>query len=1195
MTDIAEDHIVRADFLSEPARVKKLERRGAFWLFEAVLVDSMKFVDKRLSQAQVEQLERVDGDGGEGAAAVHPEDLFLFVEALRVGHAHRFDPMLAVSTSTIEPVPHQLEAVYDYALEQPRLRFMIADDAGAGKTIMGGLILKEMVHRGLVERVLVVAPGHLVTQWRREMHEKFGLELQTVDRGVLRAHAGNAAWRKTNRAVTSIDFAKQDDVHEGLEEVDWDLVIVDEAHKMSAYTRTYTRSAGDDGTYSSGRRSAKVDKTKRYRFGETLSERTQHLLFLTATPHRGKEDNFRLLVDLLRPGFFANNEILRDAVEAGENPFFIRRLKEDLRDFQGRPLFPQRHVNSVQFHLSDRERDLYERVTDYVTDHWDRAKDNRHITFAMIILQRRLTSSTHAILSSLKRRRQKLEDLLEWPERIADSHRLAGQDGGDVDWGDLSENDVEDLPAETLEELHEKLEQLTVAQNPDEIRAEIRILDDLIDHARRVRNRGDESKFLRLRDEILQQLGGRKLLIFTEHKDTLFYLEERLGDLGYAVNVIHGGMSHEARVGAERVFREETQILVATEAAGEGINLQFCSWMVNYDIPWNPSRLEQRMGRIHRYGQEREVYIWNLVSRDTREGDLLDTLFTKLDQMRRDLGTDRVFDVIGDVVPGRDLSGLLRQAVMDQGTLEDLRDAIEHLESADVDQTIERIYQNSLATRHLDLERLQREKQNAEEHRLVPEYIEDFVRRGLERLGGEVIARQDAGFRIEKVPRELRKVADADAFRRKWGRLKNRYRRVAFRKEVADGGSATGRSATSRRHDADEAEWDFVAPGHPLLEALEGALLERVDTAGRPRAVFSDPQKGREGVLWFVRGEIADATGSSAPGGDGRGRVTRLFCIHQRGPDDFQPLPPSSLWDMEPRPAFTEDTDTGPLPHADWLDDEGPLEDFLYDRVLGDFLEEIQQKRDRRVGIKERYGLKSLDYLISESEEKLRKYEQKQAAGEDYDLARRRERNRHETLEARRDALLDEISAERNLTIEAPDIFAAALLIDPEATADDVPAGRESGGAERDSESEPEKEPTGSGPAMTRDEEIEAVGMQVAAAYETSAGREVEDVSKADHGGFDLRSRPSKETEETNEPRYIEVKARARSGAVRITANEWKYARKFGDRYWLYIVTDAGTDSPTLKRIQNPASRFEEGDDIRATGYQIDEIAWRET
>lgn len=1134
---LAEGQVITAPFLPGPARVKKFAERRGYHLLEVTLDGSGEYRSLRLTPTQVAEIavakrtpEALSGD---------PEEFFLLVEANRIRLAHQFDPMLAVSVSQVDPLPHQIEAVYHHALEQPHLRFLIADDPGAGKTIMAGLVLKEMQARRLVRRVLIVAPGHLKYQWQREMKEKFGVNFRLVDRDVMRSAWGENVWQELPQAITSVDFIKQDDVKATLASGHWDLVIVDEAHKMSA-------------TAYEGRERVKVDKTKRYQVGELLSGRTDHLLFLTATPHRGDEENFRLFLDLLRPGFFAKTELLRESVERGENPVFIRRLKEDMRTFDGKPIFPPRHVKTVQFRMTEPEIRLYNEVTSYVKNYYDQARENRHITFAMLILQRRLTSSVHAILSSLKRRRDRLEELLHLPEKIRGDAQYEGFRG-------ITEEELEDMEEAEREAIEERLEQLTIAKNIGDVKAEIEKLDALIEQAEEVRSQEIESKLVKLRDEILSTLAGRKLLIFTEHKDTLWYLRDKLQAWGYSVCLIHGGMDLDARIEAERTFRHDAQILVATEAAGEGINLQFCSLMVNYDIPWNPNRLEQRMGRVHRYGQDREVYIWNLISKDTMEGRVLDRLFDKLERMRQAMGTDRVFDVIGEVIRGERLSDLLRDAVTGQRRMEEIEFQIEQVDEEETRELLDRIFMTALATRHIDYTGLERETLTAEENRLVPEYVEDFFLRGFRRLGGKATA-IEGGYRVESVPFELRRLSDDYDFKTLYGKVHPEYRRITFDKTVA------------RR----DGRYEFVAPGHPLLEALNEVVLREFGRDPGGYAVFEDPEGTRRGALWFVDGVVTDGTGKPA------GR--RVFALLQDPPGEVSRINAAVLWDLEPAPSRDVPAET-----LDLIADRDAIEEHVVGEVLLPYRDEIAERRERDAEIKRRYGLRSLDYLIQESNGKLVDYETRAAEGEDMDIAIRQERRRLEEQGRRREELEREIRLESNLTVSEPRILGVAAVLPAVAYGEEEPVAPQ--GMERGAE---EEAPVVEAGGAVSDEEIERVGMEVAQQYEESQGRRVEDVSDEKHGGFDLRSLMVDEDGRIADVRYIEVKARARSGAIRLTANEWKKARHFGEAYWLYVVTEAGTDDPTLERIQNPAARFREEEDIFATGFIIPEDRWRE-
>lgn len=1126
---LAQGQRIQADFLPEPATIKNVDSRSGYTKVEVVLEESQTFYTKNLRPNQVAQVEVLDAQPE--ILSGDPTAFFLNIEAHRIRLAHQFDPRLAVSVSQVDPLPHQIEAVYRHALQMPRMRFLIADDAGAGKTIMAGLILKEMQQRGLVERVLVVAPGHLKYQWQREMKERFNTPFKLVNRQVIRASWGENVWQEHPRAIASIDFLKQDDIKATLRSARWDLVIVDEAHKMSAYV--YETKDGE-----------KIEKTQRYRTGEVLSEQSEHALFLSATPHKGDEDNFRLFLDLLRPGFFANKELLEESVERGENPLFIRRLKEDMKTFDGEPLFPPRHVKTTPFELTDEEMRLYNEVTSYIKNYYDQAKEKRHIAFAMVILQRRLTSSVHAILSSLERRQTKLQQYLKYPDKIA-QHEEEYREVANLD-----EEEIADLSEEERDEVERKLEEMTIARNIDDVEREVRELEGLIEQAERVKSQEIESKLRTLRDDILDQLGDRKLLIFTEHKDTLWYLEEKLKAWGYSVTLIHGGMHLDARIDAEEEFKHQSQIMVATEAAGEGINLQFCSLMVNYDIPWNPNRLEQRMGRIHRYGQNREVYIWNLIAENTREGQILDKLFKKLDRMRKALGTDRVFDIIGDVIPGTSLNDLLKEAILDQRQMEDIEFDIERVDEEATRETLERVFMSSLATEHIDYTGLLKDQLKAKENRLVPEYVRDYFLRAFDHVGGDFTA-IDHGFRVSSVPYALRQRNEDTGFTTRYGKVQPSYSKITFSKEVAQ-----------RKNG-----FEYVAPGHPLLEALTDHILTTT-TDKQTHAVFFDPEQKRQGVIWFVEGIVRDGTGSEA------GR--RVFAVLQKPDGSLQKLNPAVLWDVEPAP----DAD---LPDAirNLTTGHDDIEDYLMADVLFPYQDEIEARRENDARIKERYGLRSLEYLISESNDKLFEYEHRAEQGEDMRIATQNEKRNRDKLEARREALKEEIRLERNVTVDAPRILGvAAVIADPSAVSysDDPPSGLVS-----EDES----------PGMARDDEIEAVGMRVATNYEEAHGWTVDDVSGEDHGGFDLRSIRYNDDGALGAVRYVEVKARSRTGKIRLTSNEWKKARHFGDEYWLYVVTQAATDDPELTRIQNPAARFSEGENIFATGYIIDQDAWQ--
>ncbi|MCL6596914.1 MAG: DEAD/DEAH box helicase family protein [Firmicutes bacterium] len=609
--------VVRAPFLGEDCRVVRAERFGPGLRLCTVGVVSQEYRERILTAeqaAQVEQVRCADTFTGDAAR------FLLGVEAMRLGLAYEYDPYFALSVSRVDPLPHQLEAVYEHFLRLPRIRFLLADDPGAGKTIMAGLLLRELKARGLVKRILIVTPANLTFQWQREMRDKFRETFEIVRGDVLRAAYGSNPWQEKDQVITSVSWiSRVEDARDSLLRAGhWDLVIVDEAHKMSAQDRDHP--------------------TLAYRIGQALSDMTDHLLLMTATPHKGDPVHFCLFLELLDKDVYGDVKSLEEAMRRNRAPFYLRRTKEALRSFpdpdSGRthPLFTRREVQTVPFHLTPDEHAFYDELTRYVQDQSEiAAQENspaaRALRFTMAMLQRRFASSVYACRRSLERMRDRRLKILEDPEAyLREQQRKAWR---------LSE-DPDDWEEDEREEFERELEGVVLRFDPRSLRADVARLERLIEQARALEASGSGSKIEQLRriatDHGLFGDPNMKLLVFTEHKDTLDYLagdgkEGRpLGWLrrwGLTVSTIHGGMkvgdrdTPGTRLFAEREFRETSQVLVATEAAGEGINLQFCWLMVNYDIPWSPVRLEQRIGRIHRYGQEHDVLAINFVASRT--------------------------------------------------------------------------------------------------------------------------------------------------------------------------------------------------------------------------------------------------------------------------------------------------------------------------------------------------------------------------------------------------------------------------------------------------------------------------------------------------------------------------------------------------------------------------------------------------
>jgi SNF2 family DNA or RNA helicase len=1107
--NLKEGNIIEGPFWPERIRVISYRKIGASIEVYGVGLNTGRFYSRILTSSDLDKIKWVEAKKRDFSGDA--ESFFLVIEGRRIRLAHQFDPLYAVNVSQIDPLPHQIDGVYFHILRHPRIRFLLADDPGAGKTIMAGLLLKELKQRGLVNRILIVVPGHLKDQWIREMKEKFSETFKVIDRAVIEASWGRNVWLEENQAITSMDFAKQEDVMLSLAEATWDLVIVDEAHKLAAYE------------YGAG----KIAKTQRYKLGELLSRNSNFLLFLTATPHRGDPSNFRLFLDLLEPGFFATNEILMESIRNRENPIFLRRLKEDLKTFDGTPIFPPRKVKTVKYRLSPDEKRLYNAVTEYVEKYYNKAleieeeKRRRNITFALLILQRRLASSVRAVRKSLERRKSKLEELLKQGELIQEV-------------GYISEEVLEDMPEkERWEKEEELLGKLTSSKTLEELKEEIDKLGELIQLAKEIEKKEIETKLSELKRVMeIEKLKEKKekLLVFTESKDTLDYLVEKIREWGFSVTYIHGGMDLDKRIQAEHEFKEKAQIMVSTEAGGEGVNLQFCWLMVNYDIPWNPNRLEQRMGRIHRYGQQYEVHIYNLVAIDTKEGKILEKLLTKLEIIGEQMG--KVFDVIGDIVSaylpaGKTLQDLIIEAITNKRSLDEILQDFERVPDEEAIKRAKEAALEGLATRYIDFSRILGEMRTAKENRLVPEYIEKFFLKAAEKLEVKIERRKDGFWRIANVPYELRRDLPYH-FKIKYGNVFKEYGKFSFDKEKAFKEQA-----------------EFIAPGHPLLEAIIEKIFEKYSGEVEKGATFIDPSGMMNGFIWFLEGQINDGNDQVA------GR--RIFALYQDNQNNIKQVSPSILWDLKPaNPNSFNITNTT-------IVNEDAVIAFAVENVLTKYLNEIKVQREHDAEIKKKYGLRSLQELILRSEEKLIEYETKRAKGKEIpEAVIQAEIRKKEDFERKKAELEKRIQAETNLLLSPPKILGVARVV-PQLPVEDE---------------------------LKEDLEIEKIGMQIAMNFEISHGRDPEDVS-SQNLGFDIRSRTP-----DGSYRYIEVKTRAREGKIALTPNEWLMAHRLGDEYWLYVIVNVAT-KPELYTIQNPASKLKPNEMVEIVRYIIDKDDWK--
>ncbi|MDE0416418.1 MAG: helicase-related protein [bacterium] len=1071
---------------------------------------------------------------------VPADRLRLLVESVRIRLAYTYDRQFAVSLSGIRTLPHQIEAVYMKMLPQPRLRFLLADDPGAGKTIMAGLLIKELKLREAIERCLILVPAPLTIQWQDELLRFFNEPFQIIHSANDQQQLLNL-WERERQVVSSIDYAKQDDVRQRVWQQQWDLIIIDEAHKCSAYTK---RASG---------REDEVERTKRYQLAEHLSEQCDNLLLLTATPHHGDEDRFAHFIRLLDRDLFpephrfseAAGSIRRDILKLGEDcPWSLRRLKEDLKDLHGRRLFPDRHVQTVSFALGPEEYAIYKAVTAYINEFFPQATGRRKnsIALARTVFQRRLASSTHAIHESLRRRRKKLDDLLHELETLPPARRARrlAQLQGRLSDAEQDEDDLDEVSRDAL------IDEATTAAELDQLRAELAELGDLVARVGRAQESGRDSKLVALREcvqrsEFEELKDGRgKLLVFTEHRDTLDYLRKHLKVWGYSTCQIHGGMNPRERKQAQEDFRTSRQICVATEAAGEGINLQFCHLMINYDLPWNPTRLEQRLGRIHRIGQTRDVYAFNFVATSSDdgqpviEGRILERLLGKLDRMRDALG-DRVFDVVGEVLSLNkvNLPDMLREVAYEPRRLDDYLDAIDRIEPGLLGR-YEQATGIALARGHVDFSAFAQANLESEERRLMPRYVESHFVSAAKTVGLRAEARADGLWRIEHVRADLR--SERLAAVRRLGAPNASYRKLTFYKEHLE---------KDQHLDA-----VLLGPGHAIYAAVDEKLNELLqDIVGRT-AVYVDSMTSAPYRLHFyeitVRGQTTEgeATTIHAELAAVREEVTEGMVGNER----FEVVPNDILIDLPEHPHPPET-----LPDIDY----GPVSDYVKATVQMERRSAARDERGRYADVARDYLKRSFDARVRAAQNRVMRLKSREQTEPEVALARQRaEQNLADLERARRERIVgvDRLHVARH----GPVRHVASCLVLPSDTAiDSFPELAE-------------EQDTG----LKR--QIELAAENIVVAHEEARNRECERVGHLKIG-FDIRSLavPDPQTgyrDPVNGVRRIEVKGRQAGRPVRLTTNEWYKAQQLGDTYWLYVVWDP-LDNPDADpvMVRNPA------------------------
>ena len=1061
---------------------------------------------------------------GSRAFDANATDFKMVAEAQRITLAGLFDPMLAVATSDVRPLPHQIRAVYGELLPRTPLRFLLADDPGAGKTIMAGLYIKELLLRDDVRQCLIVAPGGLVEQWQDELFFKFGLRFDLLTNQLIDANVNLNVFESNPLLIARMDqLSRNEELQAQLKETEWDLIIVDEAHRMGAH-------------YFGG----KLEKTKRFLLGEMLGRITRHLLLMTATPHSGKEEDFQLFLTLLDRDRFEG----KNTKTANTDGIMRRMVKEDLLTFDGKKLFPERRAETVPYELTELEYSLYEQVTAYVREGMNRAdrvggKRKNTVGFALTVLQRRLASSPEAIYKSLVRRTERLE-----------RKKLEILNGTYTDREptvDVEGLDADDYSSEQIEELEEELlDAATAAQTVEELDAELLELAELTTVAKQVRDSGTDRKWTELsrilQDEALTvDANGwpRKLIIFTEHRDTLDYLAGRIRTLigkPSAVQAIHGGVRRRERrmITEEFTKNRDCQILLATDAAGEGLNLQAAHLMVNYDLPWNPNRIEQRFGRIHRIGQEEVCRLWNIVASNTREGDVFVRLLAKIEEQRKAYG-GKVFDVLGEAFSETPLRELLLDAIR-YGELPEVRakmhEVIDHKVSDGLKELLD---ERALASDHLadaDLAKLRAAMDEARARRLQPHYIELAFKAAFTRLGGRIARRERGRYEIANVPAQIRAS--------KFQPIATKYDRVTFDLEHVQS--------------EELARADLLAPGHPLHDAVMDEAIRHFGSTLNSGTVLVSATLEEPHLLVGVVEEVADATGAAVSRRFGYAYVDSLGTVTPAGPAPYL--------DCVAAPDTPAVATARQLP---WLADaEDRANSWIITTQLPEYLSEVQPRRTaelakcRDLVVKRLEGERDrilLDAAVAA---------EKEQAGEKPKESAESLNRKAVELDARLRNRLELLDKQALMSTKPPRIVTAALVLPVAMVDGELPA---------------------SAPIHAKEtKEVERRGVDLVMSTERALGRTPVE-QPFNNKGFDILSSDS-----GGDTYRIEVKARL-DGAKDffVTHNEVMVGKNAVPRYRLALVKvdPRGPDHDEVRYLDNPFASTDLGD-FHSTGIRGD-------
>ena len=1086
-----------------------------------------------------------------------PNHVWSLAEAHRLAHGHLFNPAFASETSRIDPLPHQRLAVYEHMLHEFPLRLLLADDAGAGKTIMTGLYVREMLARRLIRRVLIAPPAGLVGNWQRELGDLFRLQFR-IATGLDARTSNPFVGPESDLVITSIDTLAGERMFKHLSAKDtlpYDLVVFDEAHKLSANLRP----------------DLSIRKTARYQLAEALAgvevdrERwvipwsALHVLLLTATPHMGKDLPYYFLWRLLLPNTLSTYDAFTKFPSEARKKHFIRRTKEEMLHFDKVPLYPQRKCATLSYELtqgSDSEQELYEETTDYIRSYYNRAKQlNRSAArLAMSVFQRRLASSTYALMRSFERRLDKLETLIEnirqgglSEERLKLRQLQLDKTNDLFETQTSDEHFSPDGVIEQEEEFEDRVLEAAIGTSLAELEVECMKVDALLSKSRRLFQRAEESKFQRLQDVFQDpKYLHEKFIVFTEHRDTAHFLVRRLEGLGFGsqVALIHGGMPYQERERQVEFFRRAAseggaRFLVATDAAGEGINLQFCWLMVNYDIPWNPARLEQRMGRIHRYGQKHNpVLVINLVSASTREGRVLKTLLEKLEAIRKQLRSDKVFDVIGRLLEGVSLREYLEESLVDQSS----EAPMARLESTVTASQVQAIQDGESNLFGLggdverELDRLNVDISREGYRRLLPGYVRRFVEKTAPLLDLRIDGDLDKTFRL--VPTQARALDPLlPAIER-------------YPEESRD------RLTVHRLDELDASVW--LHPGEPVFDGLSASVINRFGNEGVKGTVFLDPYATAPYLFHIAKVTVQkeDTRNGSAGGTAPSASLleSSLIGLRQAREGLVEECPIEHILMLRGATSFPPGSE--PLAYrANSLTEEA--RDFTETTVIGNLVQKHQGRLAEHIEERVRLASLGFDYQGAELARKRALLNQRVREGDKkagQELSRVRERQH--SLSKARGSLLGSIRSEPDCIKPGEVKFLVHALVVP---------------------SSAPKE------AEQYDAEVQSIAVRVATEFEERLNACVEDVSTpelarraglTDWPGFDILSRRPQSSGNGYQEIAIEVKGRRGEGNIQMSDNEWSNACNLRNKYWLYVVFDCATAHPRLLRIQDPFGKL---------------------